>query len=118
MAKPASLIALLEQTDLFKGLESKYLIACAAAFREILFAKGEMLFARGEAGNRIYLIAAGRVRFAVVTDEGRELSFRHAIVGDLVGEIAALDGEPRSADALALNAVVAYSLERSALSEL
>ena len=49
MAKPTSLIPLLAQTDLFKGLESKYLNACAAAFRQIPFAKGEMLFARGEA---------------------------------------------------------------------
>jgi CRP/FNR family transcriptional regulator, cyclic AMP receptor protein len=118
MAKSTSLIPLLAQADLFRGLESKYLTACAAAFREIPFAKGETLFARGEVGNRLYLIAEGRVRLAVVTDEGRELSFRHATVGDLVGEIAALDGEPRSADALALSRVVAYSLERAALSEL
>jgi CRP/FNR family transcriptional regulator, cyclic AMP receptor protein len=118
MAKPSSLIPLLAQTDLFKGLESKYITVCAAAFREIPFAKGEMLFARGEVGNRLYLIAEGRVRLAVVTEEGRELSFRHATVGDLVGEIAALDGEPRSADAMALSPVVAHSLERAALSDL
>jgi CRP/FNR family transcriptional regulator, cyclic AMP receptor protein len=118
MAKPASLIPLLSQTDLFRGLEDKYLTACAAAFRDVVFTKGEMLFARGEVGHRLYLIAEGRVRLAVVTDEGRELSFRHATVGDLVGEIAALDGEPRSADALALSPVVAHSLDRSALSKL
>jgi CRP/FNR family transcriptional regulator, cyclic AMP receptor protein len=118
MAKSNALVPLLAQTDPFRGLESKYLAACAAAFREIPFAKGEMLFARGDVGNRLYLIAEGRVRMAVVTDEGRELSFRHATVGDLVGEIAALDGELRSADALALSPVVAYSLERAVLSEL
>jgi CRP/FNR family cyclic AMP-dependent transcriptional regulator len=118
MATSNSLVPLLAQTDPFRGLENKYLAACAAAFREIAFARGEMLFARGEVGNRLYLIVAGRVRLAVVTDEGRELSFRHATEGDLVGEIAALDGEPRSADALALSRVVAYSLDRAALSKL
>lgn len=118
MANTDQIIPLLTRTELFKGLAGTYLAACAAAFRQIQFAKGQMLFARGEIGNRLYLIADGRVRLAVVTDEGRELSFRHATAGDLVGEIAALDGEPRSADALALSAVLAYSLERSVLTDL
>jgi CRP/FNR family transcriptional regulator, cyclic AMP receptor protein len=118
MAKTEAIIPLLARTDLFRGLDAKYLTACAAAFREIAFAKGKTLFTRGDVGNRLYLIAEGRVRVAVVTDEGRELSFRHATTGDLVGEIAALDGGPRSADAMALTPVLAYSLERSALDEL
>jgi CRP-like cAMP-binding protein len=113
-----SITQLLMRTDLFRGIASPDLAACAAAFRTVNFNKGETLFARGETGNRLYLIAEGRVRLAVVTDEGRELSFRHATAGDLVGEIGALDGEPRSADALALTAVRAYSLESGALTDL
>jgi CRP-like cAMP-binding protein len=46
------------------------------------------------------------------------LSFRHAIAGDILGEIAALDGGARTADAIALTPVTAYSLERSALHRL
>src|SRR5579859_2595554 len=118
MANTNPIIPLLARTDLFSGLDGAHLAACAAAFREVHFAKGETLFARGEIGNRLFLIAEGRVRLAVMTDEGRELSFRHATAGDLVGEIAALDGAPRSADASALSAVLAYSLERNAFAEL
>jgi len=118
MARIGSIISLLAQTDLFKGLDGPHLATCAAAFHQASFAKGETLFVRGDVGSRLYLIAEGRVRLAIVTDEGRELSFRHATSGDLVGEIAALDGGPRSADALALSQVVAYGLERSALTEL
>jgi CRP/FNR family transcriptional regulator, cyclic AMP receptor protein len=118
MSDTESMIPLLTRTDLFRGLDNAYLAACASAFRPANFAKGKTLFVRGETGNRLYLIADGRVRVAIVTDEGRELSFRHATAGDLVGEIAALDGEPRSADALALSAVRAYSLERAALTDL
>jgi CRP/FNR family cyclic AMP-dependent transcriptional regulator len=113
-----AIISLLARTHLFRGLASTDLSACAAAFRPAHFAKNETLFSRGETGNRLYLIADGRVRIALVTDEGRELSFRHATTGDLVGEIAALDGEPRSADASALSAVRAFSLERVALTDL
>src|ERR1700753_3797540 len=118
MANEKLITPLLMQTDLFGGLDKAHVSACAPAFHEVHFAKGEALFARGETGNRLYLIAEGRVRMAVMTDEGRELSFRHATTGDLVGEIAALDGEPRSADALALSDVLAYSLERNALTAL
>jgi CRP/FNR family cyclic AMP-dependent transcriptional regulator len=118
MANAEPIIPLLMRTDLFGGLDKVYIAACAAAFHEIRFVKGETLFARGETSNRLYLIAEGRVRLAVITDEGRELSFRHATAGSLVGEIAALDGEPRSADAQALSDVLAYSLERNAFTTL
>ena len=44
----------------------------------------------------LYVVVEGRVRLAVTSEEGRELSFRHAVAGDLFGEIAALDGSPRT----------------------
>jgi CRP-like cAMP-binding protein len=53
-----------------------------------------------------------------MSEEGRELSFRHAGAGDLFGEIAALDGSFRTADATALTDVAAYVLERNAFREL
>ena len=53
-----------------------------------------------------------------MSDEGRELSFRRAAAGALIGEIAALDGGPTTADATALTPVMTYSLERGALNRL
>jgi CRP/FNR family transcriptional regulator, cyclic AMP receptor protein len=108
----------LSGTELFGGLNPDDLAACAAAFRTVSFAKGELVFGRGDAGTRLYLVADGRVRLAIATSEGRELSFRHAVKGDLFGELAALDGGARSADATALTVVRAYALERSAIREL
>ncbi|MBV9566843.1 MAG: Crp/Fnr family transcriptional regulator [Hyphomicrobiales bacterium] len=118
MSKTDAIIRLLAGTPLFKGLSEAELLACAAGFHETGFAKGEMLFARGDVGLSLYLIAEGRVRLAVVSSTGRELSFRHATDGDILGEIAALDGGPRTADAIALTPVKAYSLERGALHRL
>ena len=118
MSRKHVLIPLLARTDLFGGLSGEDLDACAAAFRSMRFGKGATLFARGDPGTHLYLVAEGRVRLAVATDEGRELSFRHAAAGDLFGEIAALDGSPRSADATALTAVTAYGLERNAFRQL
>jgi len=107
--------SLLAKTELFGGLAADVLGDCAGSFREIRFTKGETIFVRGDPGNHLYLVVEGRVRLAVSTNEGRELSFRHAATGDLFGEIAMLDRGPRSADATALSHVVAYSLDRAAL---
>jgi CRP-like cAMP-binding protein len=118
MGKADQVLALLGKTELFGGLANSELQLLAENFREVSFGKGEMMFARGDAGEHLYLIASGRVRLATSTDEGRELSFRHAAPGEVLGEIAALDGGPRSAEATALVSVTAYSLERRVLREL
>jgi CRP/FNR family transcriptional regulator, cyclic AMP receptor protein len=112
------LLSLLARTDLFGSFPPDELAACAAAFRLLRFDKGTVLFARGDPGAHLYIVAQGRVRLAITSEEGRELSFRHAAAGDLFGEIAALDGSQRTADATALSDVAVYALERSALRRL
>src|SRR6516164_1511021 len=98
MPNTSDFVALLARTDLFGSFSPDELAACAAAFRLLRFNKGALLFARGDPGTHLYLVVNGRVRLAITSEEGRELSFRHAAAGDLFGEIAALDGSPRSAD--------------------
>jgi len=107
------IVTLLAAADLFGDLSAGDLAQCAASFREFRFAKGEMLFARGDPGKYLYVIAEGQVRLAIATSEGRELSFEIAGPGTLFGEIALLDDSPRSAEATALAATTVYSLERS-----
>jgi CRP-like cAMP-binding protein len=106
-------IEILADAELFRSLPREDLIACAACCREVRFSKGEMLFARGDPGSRIYFVTDGRVRLAIATSDGRELSFKVAGPGDLFGEIAVLDGWPRSAEAVALTPVSAFSLEQN-----
>jgi CRP/FNR family transcriptional regulator, cyclic AMP receptor protein len=106
------LTPLLARTELFKGLAADELAACIPSFRDVRFKKGEALFIRGEQATGLYLVAQGRVRLAIATEDGREMSFRHAIAGGLLGEIAALDGGTRAADAAALTAVTAYRLDK------
>src|SRR5262249_41890320 len=60
------------------------------------------------------VVGEGRVRLAITSEDGRELSFRVAAQGELFGEIGALDGSPRTADATTLTAVKLYSLDRNA----
>jgi len=114
MSDRLALITLLSRTSLFGGLAVEDLAACAAAFVEAHYPKGKAIFSRGEAGTHIYLVEKGRIRLSVSTAGDRKLSFRHAVAGDLFGEIAALDGGPRTADASALTAATVHTLERNA----
>jgi len=112
MSSKDILVSLLSKTELFKGLAVEDIEACIPSFREAKFKKGQALFTRGERATGLYLVAEGRVRLAIATEDGRELSFRHATSGELLGEIAALDGGTRSADATALTAVTTYRLDK------
>jgi CRP-like cAMP-binding protein len=113
MATNSVVVSLLSQTDLFGRLAVDDLNACAAAFQRMHFAKGETLFIRGDPGTHLYLVENGRVRLSISTLNDRTLSFRHAGPGELFGEIAALDGKPRSADASAITPVIVHGLERT-----
>ena len=54
---------------------------------------GTILFTEGDASNRVVLLVSGRVTVSSVSEDGREtiLGFRGA--GDVLGELAAIDGK-------------------------
>jgi CRP/FNR family cyclic AMP-dependent transcriptional regulator len=99
--------------NLLTGLAEGEVAKIARTFRPARFDAGQSIFARGDKGDFLLIVAEGRIRLSVVSDEGRELSVRHAVKGDIVGEIAALDGRTRSADAAALSAVKCFLLFRA-----
>jgi CRP-like cAMP-binding protein len=115
MAEIPSVSDLLARSALFGALTPVQREALIEEMHDLALDAGELLFARGDAGNDIYLVVEGRIRISVLSPDGRELSFDHAVVGDIFGEIAALDGAPRSADATAITLVRLKTLPRSSL---
>jgi CRP-like cAMP-binding protein len=107
--------ALLAKTALFGPLERDDRLAVARQMRKAAFGPGQTIFARGDAGSDVYLVVKGRVRLSVFSLDGRLLSFKHADAGEVFGEIAALDGGPRTADAIALTRVEAMTLAQARL---
>ncbi|MBW1597404.1 Crp/Fnr family transcriptional regulator [Streptomyces sp. JJ38] len=67
---------------------------------------------QGHLDNEVYLLAAGYVRVVGDTASGRTVLLALRTRGDLVGELAALDGGPRSASVLAATPVLAHSISR------
>lgn len=80
--------------------------------RSVRFTKGAALYRRGDAGESMIVIVSGRVKISNITDDAREVVLNFLGPGDLIGEMAALDGSRRSADAIALETVEGLLLYR------
>jgi CRP/FNR family transcriptional regulator, cyclic AMP receptor protein len=111
-------IDFLGKSALFGSLAEPDRAAIAGRMRRVDFLPNQMLFSRGDAGREIYVVLQGRIRLSVLTTDGRELAFAHAGPGDIFGEIAALDGDERSAGATALTHAQVASLSHKAILEL
>ena len=106
---------LLARTTLFGRLSEADRIAVALRMAPVTFEPGTLIFARGDAGEDIHVVEAGSVRLSVMTAEGRELALLHAGAGEVLGEIATLDGGSRTADARAVGRVRTLKLSRTVL---
>ena len=89
----------LRSVPLFSSLDDH----AATALRRLLGlehrAAGTVLFRAGDGGDRMYLIEAGRVRIHLRDAGGEDLTLAELSGGDFFGEMAILDGKPRSAQA-------------------
>jgi CRP/FNR family cyclic AMP-dependent transcriptional regulator len=74
------------------------------------FARGAALIHAGQVGDRVLVITKGHVKLTRVTEEGRDVLLAIRGPGDLIGEQSAIDGQPRSASVIALDAVEALAL--------
>ena len=71
-----------------------------------------LLFSRGDPGTQLFVLASGLVRIGVVSPEGREVTYGLIRPGEVFGEIAVIDGGPRSADATAMEESELIAIER------
>ena len=118
MTHVALVTTLLGRTDLFRSLAEADRQAIAAQMRGAAYGAGQLIFGRGDPAAEMHLVVEGRVRLSLLSAEGRVLSFSHANRGDVFGEIAALDGQPRTADAVALTDVKTMMLARTSFGRL
>jgi CRP/FNR family transcriptional regulator, cyclic AMP receptor protein len=81
----------------------------AAASRRA-YEAGAALFHARQPPDRVWILLSGRVKLNRITEDGREVVLAVREPGDLIGEMAAIDGEPRSAGAVALEPVEALVL--------
>ena len=82
------------------------------------YRRGDTLFREGDASATVMAVLEGRVKISIVTPSGREIVLSTKEPGDLVGELAALDGRRRSATATALCDVAVTTMSTAAFEAL
>jgi CRP/FNR family transcriptional regulator, cyclic AMP receptor protein len=103
---------LLEQSSLFAQMDESSRRELIAQAIPRSFATGETVCRIGDPGGSMMAVLTGTVRISLPTVKGKEIILGDLHAGELFGEIALLDGKPRSANATALTKCELLVLER------
>ncbi|WP_295983190.1 Crp/Fnr family transcriptional regulator [uncultured Variovorax sp.] len=103
----------LRQIALLEGLSDQRLDLLAQQCLWHSVEAGKPLLLRAEQQGEVFLLVSGRVRVTTYSANGRQVTFRDCEAGEHFGDIAAIDGGPRSADVVTLEPSVVASLERA-----
>tara|TARA_Y100001970_G_scaffold276771_2_gene379972 strand:+ start:102 stop:776 length:675 start_codon:yes stop_codon:yes gene_type:complete len=91
----------LESINLFYNVKEDFLISVSSLCKTKQYPKSSMIILEEEYGDRLFIIKSGTVKITRVNDEGKEVIIALLGAGDFFGEMAILDGDSRSANALA-----------------
>lgn len=92
----SALAAMLAKNTLFQGLPPEEILEIASAAHVFDVAPGDVLIHDGEVKDDIFFLLDGSVIGQMVAESGREIVFTEMQAGCHFGELAALDGMPRS----------------------
>ena len=104
--------AVLKHNYLFRGLSDAALDRIASLATRRVYYKGSGIFSQGDVGDALYGVASGRVRISASAADGREVFLNIMEPGDTFGEIAVMDGLPRTANAIALDDSTLIAIQR------
>jgi CRP-like cAMP-binding protein len=105
-------IDILRQIPLIQSLPAPALVSLAADAGFCHIDSGEALFHQGDPGTSAFIIHEGRVKIVIHNEEGEEIVLNQCGPGEVIGEIALIDGNPRSAGVVALTPVIALEVRR------
>ncbi len=108
----------LHQTATFRGLDSQLLIELESELEPVSLYGGEMLLRQGEPGDSIYIVLSGRLRVVRRTQDATEAVLAELGAGEIVGEMALIAGEARSADVYAIRDTQVARLSKEAVERL
>jgi len=94
-----SVQTILERNRLFRGLSAATVQQIAALAIRRPYEQDAIVFSQGDPGDSLYGVVTGKVRISASTREGKEMFLNIMEPGDTFGEIALLDGNPRTATA-------------------
>ena len=111
-------VAMLSDVPLFQLIDDQERATLAELMTMCAFERGETIFEEGQPGESLYLIHNGRVQVFCHSDSGEKIILGDNESGDVFGEISLLDGGPRTASAVAVEATQTLTINREKLYEL
>lgn len=99
------LVATLKDFDFFKPLPDDVIVDLSDRFQVVDLEPDEVLFNKGDQGDALYLLREGRLKMVGTDSEGKEVVLNQVGPGAIIGEMALIDREPRSAGVVAMGEV-------------
>jgi CRP-like cAMP-binding protein len=103
---------------LFAPCSEPVLAEVGRRLRHRHFRRNEVIFHQGDPGDALHVIIDGSVKIVLPSPEGEEAIIATLRDGDFFGELALLDGKPRSASAIAVEPTETLTLPRDVFREL
>jgi len=103
---------LLQNNYLFSKLSPQHIGRLAACVVSKSAPRATSIFAKGDPGSSLFAICRGTVKICAPSVDGRDAVFNLMGKGDIFGEVALLDGRPRTADAVAITDCELFVIER------
>lgn len=111
-SNPAAL-TVLRNSATFGGLEPDLIEEIGALCSNRHYRAGEMIFRQDDPGNTLFGVISGRVRITVASADGQELHLNLIEPGEIIGEIAFIDGGVRTATGTAALATTCFGIQRA-----
>ncbi|MDA8254691.1 MAG: Crp/Fnr family transcriptional regulator [Betaproteobacteria bacterium] len=109
-------LLMLKHSRIFASVPLEDLGVVAEELRDEAYVAGEEIFSRGDVADRMYIVQSGSVAITLDSD-GRHVASTLG-QGEVFGEMALFDSQPRSASALVIEDAELLSLNREKLHEL
>jgi uncharacterized membrane protein len=109
---PEMTIEALRSVPLFASLGDEDARALRRLLKPRTLERDALLFRQNDAGNAMFLIAEGRVSIFITDEDGKEVTLAELARGDFFGEMALIEGKPRTASARAVEDTRLASLAR------
>lgn len=109
----AGAASVLRNNAIFQGLSPDLLANVTVLCENREYQRGETIFTEGQPGTRLYGVISGRLIITTSSADGQELNLNVAEAGEILGEIAFLDGGPRTATGRAAATSLCFSIDRA-----
>jgi CRP/FNR family transcriptional regulator, cyclic AMP receptor protein len=109
---PTLAVDSLRRCALFAHVDEAGLRAVAEQMRPRRFRRNEVIFHQGDVGDSLQVVSDGGVKIVLPSQEGDEAIIATLKPGDFFGELAVLDGAPRSTTAIAIEPTATLTLPR------